>query len=55
MPASLQDFQYRLGELRSIAVDTPKDPKEKQETPREYHLRRVAELEKKMSVDSEKD
>src|SRR5262245_46093281 len=51
MPASLQDFQYRLGELRSIAVENPKDPTEKRETPREYYLRRVAELEAKEWTD----
>jgi tetratricopeptide (TPR) repeat protein len=51
MPGSLQDFQYRLGELRSIAVEMPKDPKETRETLREYYLRRVAELEAKERTD----
>jgi tetratricopeptide (TPR) repeat protein len=51
MPASLQDFQYRLGELRGIAVEMPRNPSEKQETLRERYLRRVAELEAKERTD----
>jgi len=47
MPGSFDQFTYLLGDLRSIAVEKQKDPTDTKEAPRDYYLRRVAELEAK--------
>jgi tetratricopeptide (TPR) repeat protein len=50
LPSSFPEFQYRLGEMRSVAVDRPKNPGET-ETPYERGLRLVAALETKARTD----